>query len=189
VLLVYVLVKFRRRDGDPIPSQRAYNIPIEVAYTLVPVLIVAVLFAFSMRTQPSVTRVSTTPAVRVEVVGFQWGWQFRYRREGFTVDAPPGELPQLVLPIGKASNLKLVTTDVIHSFWVPNFLGKRDLIPGVNNEITVTPNRRGSFRGRCAEFCGLDHWRMAFTVRVVPQAEYDRWVADQQAAAKQGGGG
>jgi cytochrome c oxidase subunit 2 len=183
VPLAFVLLKYRRgNDDDTVPSQRAYIIPLEIAYTVVPVLIVAVLFFFSVRTEQEVTSVSSKPAVEVDVIGFQWGWQFRYAGEGFTVDAPPGEKPELVLPVGAPSNLELVTTDVNHSFWVPRFLSKRDLIPGVDNEITVTPTEVGTHEGRCAEFCGLDHWRMAFTVRVVPMAEYRDWVAGQQAA-------
>jgi len=184
VPLAFVLLKYRRgrRAASGTPSQRAYNIPLEIGYTVVPILIVAVLFFFSVRTEHEVTAVSKRPAVRVEVVGFQWGWQFRYLGQGFTIDAPPGEKPQLVLPLDAAANLKLVSTDVNHSFWVPDFLSKRDLIPGVDNEITVTPSRTGTFEGRCAEFCGLDHWKMGFTVRVVPRAEFDRWLARQQAA-------
>ena len=85
----------------------------------------------------------------------------------------------MVLPVGRTTRLRLVTSDVNHSFWVPRFLSKRDLIPGVRNEIDVTPNTRGSFVGRCAEFCGLDHWRMNFSVRVVSPAEYERWLSDQ----------
>lgn len=183
VPLSIVIIRNRRRAGDDdIPDQRAYNIPLEIAYTIVPVLIVAALFFFSVRTEGEVTAVAKDPAVQVEVIGFQWGWQFRYEDEGFTVDAPPGEKPQLVIPVDAATNLELVSTDVNHSFWVPDFLSKRDLIPGVDNEITVTPNRTGTFEGRCAEFCGLDHWRMAFTVRVVPMDEYRDWVATQRAA-------
>lgn len=183
VPLVFVLVRYRRRAGDDdVPSQRAYNIPIEVLYTVVPVLIVALLFFFSIRTERKVTAVAAHPVVRVEVIGFQWGWQFRYLGESFTVDAPPGEKPRLVLPLDAPTNLRLVSNDVNHSFWVPDFLSKRDLIPGVDNEITVTPSRLGIYEGRCAEFCGLDHWRMGFTVRVVSMADYRAWVARQQAA-------
>jgi cytochrome c oxidase subunit 2 len=178
VLLGFVLLRYRRRtDDDELPSQRAYHVPIEIAYTFVPVLVVAILFAASVRTERRVTRVSTRPAARVEVVGFQWGWRFRYVGEGFTVDAGPGERPELVLPIGEPSNLRLVSKDVAHSFWVPRFLSKRDLIPGVRNEITVTPDRAGTYIGRCAEFCGLDHWRMAFDVRVVSPSAYRAWLA------------
>lgn len=183
VPLAFVLVKYRRSKGDDeVPSQRAYHIPLEVMYTVIPILIVGALFFFSIRTEQKVTAVSADPAARVEVIGFQWGWQFRYRGEGFTVDAPPGEKPQLVLPVGVASNLELVSNDVNHSFWVPDFLSKRDLIPGVENEITVTPSRLGTSEGRCAEFCGLDHWRMGFTVRVVSMDDYRAWVAGRQAA-------
>lgn len=182
VPLAFVLIRDRRsRHGDDLPSQKAYNIPIEVLYTVVPVLLVGVLFFLSVTTERRVTDVSDDPAVEIEVIGFQWGWQFRYVDEGFTIDAEPGELPEMVLPIGEATNLDLVSTDVNHSFWVPDFLSKRDLIPGVDNEITVTPERAGTYDGRCAEFCGLDHWRMGFVVRVVPQEEYDAWVAERSA--------
>lgn len=186
VPLAFVLVKYRRSrrgaDADGLPSQRAYVIPLELAYTAVPILTVAVLFFFSVRVQEKVTAVSDRPAVRVEVIGFQWGWQFRYLGEGFTIDAPPGGQPEMVLPIGAATNLKLVSNDVNHSFWVPTFLSKRDLIPGIRNEITVHPNRPGRFVGRCAEFCGLDHWRMSFQVKVVPMAEYRAWLAAHREA-------
>ena len=181
LLLGFVLLRYRRRTGDDhIPSQRAYNIPIEIIYTVVPVLIVAVLFFFSVRTERQVTAVSAHPVARIEVTGFQWGWRFRYVDDGFTIDAPPGGRPVLVLPMGQPSNLRLVSADVDHSFWVPRFLSKRDLIPGVNNEITVTPNKEGTFIGRCAEFCGLDHWRMAFDVKVVSPAQFRAWLAQHR---------
>lgn len=183
VPMAILLVRFRRRRHDEtIPNQRPYNIPIEIAYTAVPILLVGVLFFISVRVELEAEAVAADPAVEVEVVGFQWGWQFRYHDEGFTVDAAPGELPELVLPVNEASNLQLVSVDVNHSFWVPDFLSKRDLIPGVDNEITLTPDRPGTYDGRCAEFCGLDHWRMGFTVRVVPMDQYRSW-ADEQAAS------
>jgi cytochrome c oxidase subunit 2 len=185
VPLVFVLVRYRRRKGDQVPSQRAYNIPLELALAAGPLLIVAVLFFSSVRVQPKITDVSADPVARVEVIGFQWGWQFRYLGEGFTVDAPPGEVPQMVLPIGVETNLELVATDVAHAFWVPDFLSKRDLIPGVDNELTVTPTELGTFVGRCAEFCGLDHWRMHFSVKVVSMDDYRAWLDEQRAA---GGG-
>lgn len=182
VLLAFVLVKYRHRerpDGE-VPSQKPYNIPLEITYTAIPVLIVAVLFFFSVRAQHQATAVSTKPAVRVEVIGFQWSWRFRYLGEGFTVDAKPGEPPELVLPLGAPTNLQLVSADVNHSFFVPRFLSKRDLIPGVHNVITVTPEKLGSYVGRCAEFCGLDHWRMYFSVKVVPMAQFKSWLAAHQ---------
>ncbi len=183
VPLAFVLIRYRRQQGDhEVPSQRAYNIPLEIALAAGPVVIVAVLFFFSVQTEGEVVDVSEDPVARIEVIGFQWGWQFRYEDEGFTVDAPPGEKPQLVLPVDVDSNLELVSTDVNHAFWIPDFLSKRDLIPGVENEVTLTPNEVGTYEGRCAEFCGLDHWRMGFTVRVVTLDDYRAWVAEQRAA-------
>ena len=185
VLLFYVLIRYRRRKTDDgLPSQRGYHIPLEIVYTAIPIAIVGVLFAFSTVVERDVNDVQPDPAVRIEVIGFQWGWQFKYDGEGFTVDAPPGKPPEMVLPVGDRVRLRLRSVDVNHSFWVPDFLSKRDLIQGVNNVIEVTPTRTGSFVGRCAEFCGLDHWQMNFAVRVVPKPEYERWLAQQKAAGQ-----
>ena len=105
------------------------------------------------------------PDLVVEVVGFQWQWQFTYADSGIVVTGTPdGGLPVLVLPVDRTTRLDLRTTDVNHSFWVPRFLNKRDLIPGVDNAIDVTPTETGTYDGVCAEFCGLDHGRMRFAV-------------------------
>lgn len=182
VLLAWVLIRYRRgRDDHQVPSQQAYHIPLEILYTVIPVVAVVALFAVSVHNERKVTAVEERPAVRVEVIGFQWSWQFTYA-DGFTVTAPAGEDPVLVLPVGQPVNLHLVSVDVIHSFWVPHFLEKRDLIPGVDNTVTVRPTRTGTFVGRCAEFCGLDHWRMQLKVKVVSADDYATWVADQKAA-------
>ncbi len=178
VLLLYVIVRFRRRSDD-IPSQKQYNIPVEVLYTVTPLLIVAVLFFFSVRTQTRVNDTVDDPDLTVEVVGFQWQWQFRYPDSGIVVTGTPeGDYPVLVLPVNRTTRLDLRTTDVNHSFWVPRFLNKRDLIPDVENHIDVTPTEIGTFDGVCAEFCGLDHARMRFEVSVVDDADFDAWVAD-----------
>lgn len=178
-LVIYVAVRYRRRD-ETIPNQKPYNIPVEVVYTTVPILTVAVLFASSWLTEVDVTDVDADPGTRVEVLGFQWSWRFTYPDEDVTILGSPGEPPEMVLPVDEPANLELVAADVNHSFWVPDFLSKRDLIPGVDNEITVTPTETGSYVGRCAEFCGLDHWRMTYTVRVVPRAEFDEWLDEQR---------
>jgi cytochrome c oxidase subunit 2 len=182
-LLIYVLLRYRRRDadGDSVPSQKPYNIPMEVFYTAAPVVVVAVLFGFSVATEGNVTDTRDDPDVRIEVVGFQWSWQFRYPDEDVSIDGEPGEPPEMVLPVGQTTQLELVANDVDHSFWVPDFLSKRDLIPGVDNEIDVTPTETGTYVGRCAEFCGLDHWQMFFSVRVVSQTDYEAWLAEQGA--------
>lgn len=187
-LLVYVLVRYRRRN-DEVPRQNAYNIPVEVLYTVAPIVAVAVLFGVSTAVQQDVT--AETPAgdadVVVEVVGFQWQWRFTYPGEGGgdgidLVGTPESGPPELVLPVDARVRFELRADDVIHSFWVPEFLEKRDLIPGVDNVVSLTTTRTGTFVGRCAEYCGLDHWRMGFSVRVVPQADYDDWVEEHAGA-------
>jgi cytochrome c oxidase subunit 2 len=183
-LIAYALIRFRRRDadGDKVPDQRPYNIPMEIFYTATPVVVVAALFGFSWVTEDDVTALGPEPDNRVEVVGFQWSWQFTYADEGITVVGDEGEPPEMVLPVDEPVRLHLVSTDVAHSFWVPDFLSKRDLIPGVENEVDVTPTETGEYVGRCAEFCGLDHWAMYYTVRVVEADEYDAWLDEQRAA-------
>ena len=168
------------RTTTPSPTSAATTSPFEVAYTVIPVLLVAVLFFFSVRTEQRVTAVSLEAGGTRRGHRFPMGWQFRYPDEKVVIDAPPRTPPELVLPVGVPSNLRLVSKDVNHSFWVPKFLSKRDLIPGVKNTITVTPDRTGTYVGRCAEFCGLDHWRMSFSVRVVSMAEYRTWLADHR---------
>lgn len=182
-LLIFVILRYRRRgDDDALPSQNAYNIPVEVLYTAVPILIVAVLFTVSVLTQRDVNEVGPDAAAVVDVIGFQWSWQFHYPKENVTVTGVPGRGPELVLPVGRPSHLRLISADVNHSFWVPDFLSKRDLIPGIDNEIEVTPTRTGTYVGRCAEYCGLDHWRMNYSVRVVSASDYRAWLRKQRAA-------
>lgn len=176
VLLVYVVVRYRRRD-DTIPSQKQYNVPVEVIYTVTPLLIVAGLFFFSVRTEGRVGATTDDPDLVVEVTGFQWQWQFSYPESGVVVTGTPeGGIPELVLPADRTVRLDLRTTDVNHNFWVPRFLNKRDLIPGVENILDITPNEIGTFDGFCAEFCGLDHVRMRFEVTVMEGDEFDAWL-------------
>ena len=185
-LLIFVILRYRRRkddDDETIPSQNAYNIPIEVIYTVAPILIVACLFTASVITQRKVDKVgpASQAGAIVDVIGFQWSWQFYYPHEKILITGHPGTGPELVLPVDKPAHLRLISADVNHSFWVPDFLSKRDLIPGVRNEIQVNPNKQGSYVGRCAEFCGLDHWQMNFSVRVVSEADYQAWLTRQKA--------
>lgn len=185
-LLIWVLLRYRRRsdsDDDTVPNQSAYNIPLEIFYTAAPVVVVAVLFGFSVATQERVDRLDDDPDVTVDVVGFQWSWEFRYVDEDLVVTGSEEELPELVLPVDQVVHLRLDADDVAHSFWVPDFLSKRDLIPGFTNEIQVTPTEAGSYRGRCAEYCGLDHWKMLYTVRVVSQEDYEAWLTEAKADA------
>jgi len=182
-LILWSVIRYRRPRGavpGDLPRQTGANIPIEVFYTVVPLIIVAVLFTLTMRTQNRISAAGDSPELTVEVTGFQWGWRFRYPAQGVTVLGDANEPPTLVLPVGASVRLRLEAADVIHSFFVPAFLVKRDLIPGVDNELDIRPTQTGRFPGVCAEFCGLDHWRMTFDVEVVSPAEFQAFLADQQ---------
>jgi cytochrome c oxidase subunit 2 len=184
-LILWAVLRYRRPRGagpGDLPKQTGANVPLEVLYTAVPLVIVAVLFAITMRSQDRVTRLSAVPDLDVEVTGFQWGWRFHYPAESVTVRGDANQPPRLVLPVGANVRFQLVSADVVHSFFVPAFLVKRDLIPGVDNEIEVRPTETGTYRAFCAEFCGLDHWRMSFDVEVVPPEAFQAFLAEQQQA-------
>jgi cytochrome c oxidase subunit 2 len=184
-LIGWAVLRYRRR-GDELPSQRQYIVPLEVVYTAVPILIVAVLFALSYRTQRDVDALTADPDLVIEVEGFQWQWQFHYVDEDITVTGLPDDPPVMVLPVDTKVRLVLTSTDVIHSFYVPDFLYKRDVIPGVKNEVDVDVTDVGRYTGRCAEFCGLDHARMTFEVDAVTMDDFREWVADRQVAGGDG---
>jgi cytochrome c oxidase subunit 2 len=179
-LVIFSVLRYRRRN-DELPSQSPENIPLEIAYTVAPLIVVAVLFGFTVATQERVTALSADPDVVVDVVGFQWSWQFGYPEEGVTVASDGVSAPRMVLPVGSTVRFRLATTDVNHSFWVPRFLVKRDLIAGIDNQIDVEVAEEGEWVGRCAEFCGLDHYRMRFEVAAVPESRYRTWLEEQRA--------
>jgi cytochrome c oxidase subunit II len=152
----------------------------ELRYTMVPLVVVVVLFGLAAFTQRDVDRLDAEPGVRIEVTGFQWGWRFVYLTEGITVVGTAAEPPTLLLPVGTTARLVLRSSDVVHSFSVPEFLTKRALVPGTESRLDVTPSQTGRFGGTCAYFCGLDHARMAFVVEVVGQDEFDEFVTGLQ---------
>ena len=185
LLVLWSVLRYRRPRGagpDDLPKQTGANIPIEVFYTVVPLVIVAVLFSVTMRTQNRISREGDNPELTVEVTGFQWGWRFRYPGQGVTLVGDANEPPTLVLPVDTKVRLRLVAVDVVHSFFVPAFLVKKDLIPGVDNDLAVRPRETGRFPAVCAEFCGLDHWRMTFDVEVVTPQAFGAFIADQREA-------
>ena len=182
-LILWTVVRYRRpRRAGPadLPKQTREAIKLEVFYTLVPLVIVGVLFALTMQTQDKVTATSASPDLAVEITGFQWGWRFRYPAQGVTLVGDANDAPTLVLPVDSNVRLRLIAADVIHSFFVPAFLIKRDMIPGVDNAIEIRPTQIGRFPGVCAEFCGLDHWRMKFDVEVLSPSAFEAFVAEQQ---------
>jgi cytochrome c oxidase subunit 2 len=188
-LIIVSVVRYRRRN-DSLPTQVEEHIPIEVAYTVVPILIVIVLFFFGTFAWRDVAGTVEDPDEVVTVTGFQWSWRFTYDERDVVVsgDGAGTEGPELVLPVDRTTRLDLQSVDVNHAFWVPDMLIKRDLIQEVDNAIDVTPTEEGTYVGRCAEFCGLDHWRMYFQVRVVSVEEFEAWVADEGGTASEAAG-
>src|SRR5690606_28810228 len=142
-------------------------------YTIVPLIMIGGLFFFTARDQSQLIKVEDDQDVTVGVVGFRWSWTSNYvDQDTYEIGTPAGD-PVLYLPVDQKVKFELTSPDVIHSFWIPAFLFKMDVIPGRTNEFEVTPNKEGTFLGKCAELCGVDHWRMLFTVKVVSQEEFD----------------
>ena len=176
----------RRRDETELPPQVRYNLPIEVLYTAVPLVIVAVFFYFTARDESTIMKIDKPQHV-ITVTGIQWSWQFTYTSDGgdnATVTGTPGNPPTLYLPKGESVEFKLHSDDVIHSFFVPAFLFKMDVIPGRNNHFQLTPTKEGSYKGKCAELCGRDHSRMLFNVVVLPPDEFKTKVDEAKAGSQ-----
>ncbi|MGQ0519927.1 MAG: aa3-type cytochrome oxidase subunit II [Actinomycetota bacterium] len=180
-LILFAVFRYRRRSDD-LPTQTHANIPLEVLYTATPLVIVAVLFAFTVRVQRDVDEVKGEPDLTIEVTAFQWQWRFHYQEAGIDVVGTPDEDPVMVVPTGAKVRLVLQSTDVQHSFYVPAFLFKRDTVPGIRNEVDLEVVKPGRYDGRCAEFCGLLHDSMDFVVEAVDEATFDRWLAGRAPA-------
>ncbi|GAB4076590.1 aa3-type cytochrome oxidase subunit II [Nostocoides australiense] len=186
----------RKKDDPPLPPQLKYNIPLEILYTVVPIMMIGVLFYYTDRDERELTDTKQTPDVTIQVIGKQWSWDFNYlegnAHESGTqaqLTGKPGveeTLPSLYVPVGKRIEFQLVANDVIHSFWVPAFLQKLDMIPGRVNTLQVVPTREGTFAGKCAELCGAYHSEMLFNLKVVSQAEYDKHINDLKAQGNEG---
>ena len=183
-LIIAACVIYRRRSTDTdLPPQVRYNLPVEVLYTTIPIVLVGVYFVFTARDQNTLNDLKGDAAHHVTVVGKRWSWDFNYlENPKNTADAvyetgTDEHRPVLVLPVNEKVEFTVLTRDVIHSFWITPFLYKRDLIPGHVNRFELTPTRIGTFPGKCAELCGTYHSRMLFDVKVVPRAQYDAELA------------
>ncbi len=185
-LIGYAAFKYRRRHDDEVPVQTRYNLPIEILYTVAPIVMVLVFFFFTVTVQDEVLAKSSDdggqPDHTIKVVGYQWSWAFNYVEEldGQTVHegGTTGEKPTLYLPVDESVEVELVSPDVIHSFWVPAFLMKMDVVPGRTNSFEFTPTEEGSYVGRCAELCGAYHSRMLFDVEIVSVEEYEQHLQE-----------
>jgi cytochrome c oxidase subunit II len=190
-------VMFHRRRGDKLPPQVRYNMPIEILYTVVPFVLIAVLFYYTAKDENTIDSLPAKPAVTVNVTGFQWSWEFNYPQYktvgggSVTTDGymwGQGPLPLLEIPVNETVQFNLSSPDVIHAFWVPEFLFKRDVIPGHPNHFAITATKTGTYTGHCSELCGLYHSRMLFTLKIVTQDQFKAWIAQQQAAQKTASG-
>jgi cytochrome c oxidase subunit 2 len=176
VWLVYNIIRFRKRkQTDEIPKQIYGNMRLEIFWTFIPLLLVAVLFGLTIRTANAVSAPAPSAQdLNVNVVGHQWWWEFDYPDLGVVT------ANELHVPVNKVVQIQLRSMDVIHSFWVPQLSGKTDVIPGQVNHIWFQANNIGDYHGQCAEFCGLNHANMRIKVVVESQADFDAWVKNQQ---------
>ncbi|SNR46876.1 aa3-type cytochrome oxidase subunit II [Actinoplanes regularis] len=187
-LIFWCVVRYRKR-GEELPVQTRFNMPMEVLYTVAPVLIVAVLFYYTAIIQTDVDKLSKNPDQIVQVTGFKWNWEFDYRdgigKDANTVTSTIGSsdiIPILVLPVGEKIRFEETSKDVIHSFWVPELLFKRDVMPGsVRNVFEVTLDKEGRYVGRCAELCGTYHAFMNFELLVTSPEKFDQFLTAKKA--------
>jgi cytochrome c oxidase subunit II len=202
-LIIFCIIRYRKRPADhPLgqrkPSQIQYHIPLEVAYTVIPIVIVAIVFGFMYGAEDRIDYVAKNPPVQIKVEGFQWGWRFTYitvqgnqanQHPDFQITGSVGNepnlndqsyLPTMVLPVGQTVQFNLYTDDVNHSFYIPATLFKRDLIKGVANRVDMNFTRTGTFGGECTQFCGTYHPYMRFNVQVEPVGQFLSWVASKK---------
>ncbi len=196
-LTLWCIVVYRRRKNDDgsLPVQLQYNVPLEILYTIVPMMMVGVIFFYNVQAQDELGKIDE-PDVVVNVVAKQWSWDFNYVNENVhtsgqmaQLDGTKGaeeKLPTLYLPKGERVEFVLTSRDVIHSFWVPAFLEKMDLNPGIVNTFQVTPTQEGTFQGKCAELCGAYHSQMLFNVKIVSPAEYEKHIDELKAKGQTG---
>jgi cytochrome c oxidase subunit 2 len=181
-LTTIAILRFRRRASTPSepPPQITGHTGLEVVWTVVPIAIVAVLFILTVG---AVNRIygRTDGGIAVNVTAFRWQWQIDYPADGVSMVGLSDVPAEMVVPVGEPVHVTLTSPDVIHSFYVPIFLFKRDAIPGRPNTFEFTVEEEGTYRGQCAEFCGVNHDRMTFSVRAVPRAEYEAWLSEQRA--------
>jgi cytochrome c oxidase subunit 2 len=166
------------------PKQTQYNIPVEIVYTVIPFIIVAVLFYFTAVKQEEIVAKSPTVAHDITVNAFQWSWQFGYPEAGekAVVTGTPDKPPTLVVPVGERVRYKIIANDVVHGFWIPAFMVQIQNIPGVTNNLEFTANKIGEYPGRCNMLCGRNHAQMLFTIKVVSQADYQQYLETLKAS-------
>jgi cytochrome c oxidase subunit II len=180
VLLATIILplRFRAREGNENPKQVHGNSTLEISWTIIPVLILAVMAIFTVPTIFKLAKVPKGPnVITVDVKAHQWWWEYKYPKENIHT------ANELHIPINRPVVLKLTSDNVIHDFWVPELSGKKDVTPGQTNIEVIQASKPGTYLGQCAEYCGLSHADMRLRVVAQTQADYDAWVRNQQAPA------
>ncbi len=200
-LIIWSCLRYRRRSEDHFPRQFHSNTAVEVLYTAIPLVMVAAIFWGTVVVENKIDAVASHPAVIIRVTGFQWGWKFQYINPQDPRSAPIAmvetsaepkvlaqnptgpEYPQFALPVGVVTEIVLVSNDVVHTFYIPEFNFGRYALPGVTNIFKFTPTHTGVVDGKCAQYCGLYHSEMLFSVRVTSQAGFNHWLATHALAS------
>lgn len=181
VLLTIALVRGRRKareEGEV--AQVKGNVPLEIVWTAIPILIVLFIFIVTIQTMNVVAAPPpATTDLRVNVIGHRWWWEFDYPDLGIKT------ANEMRIPVGVNVQINLTSVDVIHSFWIPNLNGKTDVVPGVTNKTWIRADKAGVYEGRCTEYCGLQHANMAMNVVAQSQADFDAWAAAMKQPASQ----
>jgi cytochrome c oxidase subunit 2 len=175
LLILYAVLRYRRK-GDAIPKQTQYHIPLEMVYTVVPILIVFGLFAATLVVENKEVSNPKTNVI-VDVNAFQWGWKFSYPGTSTVIVGQTTQSPTMVIPVNTDVHINLTSTDVVHGFYVKAFNFSRYALPGVVNQFTIRAVNTGTYFGQCTQLCGLYHSLMYFRVRVVAMDQYNAWLS------------
>jgi cytochrome c oxidase subunit 2 len=186
-LATFALIRYRGRRPE-LPPQDEGSLRIEAVWTIIPLITVLVLFGLTVVTLAAVNATSSDPGVNVKVTAFQWQWRFTYPDDGIVITGQIGAPPELVLPVGETVHVTVESLDVVHSFFVPGFLFKRDAVPGRPSTFDLVVKDAGVYPGQCAEFCGVFHDAMTFTVRAVDPATFRQWLSTTRATQGAAGG-
>ena len=181
LLMIYVIVRYRGKKKDTtLPKQTQYNIPLEILYTIVPIVVVIGLFAATVVVENKVVA-NPKPQATINVTAFQWGWKFTYPGHKAYIVGQTTQTPTMVMPADEDVRINLRSADVVHGFYVPKFNFSRYAQPGLLNVFTFNITKPGLYKGQCAQLCGLYHSLMYFNVKVLPTDEDDAWIAKQDA--------
>jgi cytochrome c oxidase subunit 2 len=182
ISMTIALVRWREQRGRD-PARYSHNYPLEITYAAIPIALVTVLFfAVSDPSEQRVDAVRQHPGLVIDVTAYQWSFRFFYPSQHVQIAGASGSPPTLVLPEGVVTEIDLRSADVTHSFWIPAMLFKRDAIPGMVNRFDLTPTRTGTFRGLCAQYCGIGHTDMTFKALVVPKSDFRRVLLEEAAS-------